>query len=122
MILLFHIAAPGFCQDSFDISAELRLGKKTEKVLIVKFSVPDDYYLYADKIKVALKQPSSVMLVPDNIPEPIKKTDPFFNKILLVYTENFSVKYKVKNLDNNEHLNIEVSYQGCDQKLCYMPE
>ena len=119
---MFHIAAPGFCQDNFDISAELRLEKKTEKVLIVKFSVPDGYYLYADKIKVALKQPSNILLVPYNIPEPVKKTDPFFHKILLVYDQNFSARYKVNNLKPDEYLDIEVYYQGCDQKLCFMPE
>ena len=122
LISLFDIAVPGFCQDNFNISAVLQSGEKAEKILIVKFFVPDGHYLYADKIKVALKQPSNLLLVPDNIPEPVKKTDPFFNKILLVYEQNFSARYKVKNLEAGEYLDIEVFYQGCDQKLCFMPE
>ena len=122
LISLFSIAEPGFCQDVFNISAELHSEKETNKILIIRFSVPDGYYLYADKIKVALKQPYNLLLVPDNIPEPVKKTDPFSNKILLVYDQNFSARYKVNNLEPDEYLNVKVSYQGCNQKLCFMPE
>jgi len=121
LVSCFNSAGSGLCRDGFDISATLRAEKGTEKILVINFSVPSDHYIYADKIKVDVKQPPDVLLVPDNIPESIKKTDPFFNKILLVYTKNFSVKYKVKNLGNNEHLNIEVSYQECNRKICFMP-
>ncbi len=121
LVSCLNSAGSGLCRDGFDISAALRAEKGTKKNLVINFSVPGGHYLYPNKIKVAVKQPSNVLLVPDNIPEPIKKTDPFFNKILSLYTKNFSVRYKVKNLDNNEHLNIEVSYQGCDRKICFMP-
>jgi thiol:disulfide interchange protein len=121
LISCFNSVESGLCWEGFDISATLRAEKGRGKILLINFSVPGGHYIYADKMKVAVKQPPDVLLVPDNIPEPTKQTDPFFNKTLLVYTENFSIQYKVKNLGNNKHLNIEVSYQGCNRKTCFMP-
>ncbi len=122
LLFCLSLVGSGLCRDGFNVSAVLRAGKETEKILIINFSSPKDYYLYADKIKINVKQPVGALLVPDNIPEPVEKADPFSNKKLLVYTNTSFFEYKVKNLGNNEPLAIEVSYQGCSPNLCFMPE
>lgn len=121
LISFFSIAAPGLCRAGFDVSAVLQVERETETILIIKISVPDAHYLYADKIQVNVTQPAKVLVLPDAIPESIEKTDPFFNKILLVYPHDFYARYKVRNLDKDQRLDIEVSYQGCNEKLCFMP-
>ena len=101
-------------------SVAVSLGESDgERVVSVSFSVQPHHYLYADRIRVRLLQDSAA-LVPRRHPAPKQKFDETEGKTVGVYDADVSFTYGVSNAPVGA-LDVEVSFQGCSETLCFFP-
>lgn len=93
-----------------------------KNTLLANFNIAENYYLYRDKIKFALKNGSGVSIDSVILPEGDIKVDPNFGKTE-VYHKSFQAVISLKRADNSElPINVVASYQGCSEKgVCYPP-
>jgi len=117
----------GFADDdTFLINAKIEQGTDTSAVLVVSFSIPKNHLLYADMINVsASSAPSNTIkginVKPKKVPLPVKKYDPSSDNEREVYKKDFQAEYFLLGKINYP-LKINVSYQGCDDSICFLPE
>jgi len=84
----------------------------------VKVSIPEGHHLYKEYFKVTLFDGTIVNPVKPIEEELIK--DPFTEEDKIVFNKNFVAEYLFPaNAPTNS---VKVDYQGCSQKICYMPQ
>ena len=106
-------------EEAFGISAALSETVAGELVLSIAVTMPDGYYLYADRFEVHVPEP--VRLDPGTGPAPEKITDGLTGLAAEVYARDLRVEYLVSNLDSDT-LAVTVFFQGCRRDLCFMPQ
>ena len=85
----------------------------------VSLSVPDKHVLYAEALKVTANAGVAVTAV--KVPLPDKKPDPVDpDKQVSVYAHPFDSVWRLA--PRKAGLRLTVAYQGCDDKVCFMPE
>ena len=84
----------------------------------VSFSIPSGHILYAEQLSVSA---DAVTLIPKQIPAPKSKVDPFGDEMVSVYDHDFDLIYSL-NAPAALPLLVTVSYQGCSDTLCFMPQ
>jgi len=96
---------------------KVNLSQEKEKIK-VNFKLENDSHIYKDSI--------SIEEVPNykiDFPLSISKLDKFSNKIRQVYHRNFSLSINFKELKlKNDEINLNVRYQGCTSKVCFLPQ
>ena len=104
---------------AFSVTAEMADGQKVR----LKFDVAKGYYLYRDKIHVALKGTQGMVLDAVELPEGEAKNDPEFG-LVQVFHQPFVAMVAV-HFDKHrvpEPFALEVGFQGCaDRGVCYPP-
>lgn len=116
-LISFNLAAMG--QAPFTVAAALDVSNTGETLLSVSFSMPNHHYLYGDRIKV--EAPHHVKLLPKKIPPTTDKRDELSGTTIAVYAQNTTLIYAITGKPDYP-LNINVTYQGCDETMCFLPE
>ena len=105
---------------------KLKLNTEDGQLLKANWAVTKGHYLYQDKIKLRIIEPSTGLSLSDlNLPEGVDEVDPFFGEIT-TYNKDFFVTAKV---DGNQQqladaITLKASYQGCSKLtgICYPPQ
>lgn len=100
----------------FSVTAVLET-RDSVPVVRVAFEMPAKHLLYADQWKV---DASGATLVPMNVPEPETIFDKLSGETKSVYDKSFEAVYKLESASDN--VDVTVSFQGCDETLCFFPE
>ncbi len=89
----------------------------------VLFSIPAGNYLYKDKMGLAPLAGVNARLKELVLPAGILKTDPVTGEQKEVYEGEVMIRAKIavspEILGDVQGLNLELSYQGCSEKLCF---
>ena len=117
-LLLSAIPAAVGDQEPFSVLASLTTSSAEQTVLTVAFSISGNHYLYADKIRIQAAQ--GVKLVPKSIPEGQRKHDKFTGSTVRIFENNPTFIYAVEQVDKTP-VKVEVSYQGCSDRMCFLP-
>lgn len=89
----------------------------------VLFSIPEEYYLYAEKMNLLVKEASGV--TPGTLlkPEGSTKEDPFFGKSVPVFYDEvvltLPLTLPLQNWIGLKEVKGEIEFQGCSKELCY---
>jgi thiol:disulfide interchange protein DsbD len=93
--------------------------------VVVDFHVPPDHYLYRDKTEVTVTAAGGVILAPAVFPAPVRKMDKFAGVEKEIYEAPFTVTVPVTVAGDQPPgevlLEVTVSWQGCNDDLCYFP-
>jgi thiol:disulfide interchange protein DsbD len=101
---------------AFSISIDVCDSKK----LIANFKVTPGYYLYRDKISLAVAD-GKTKIAKINLPQGESKNDPNFG-LIEVYHHSLQAEILLEQSNPALPLTLNASYQGCsDQGLCYPP-
>lgn len=85
------------------------------------WQIKDGYFLYKDRIRLALAQNSNVNLAPIILPEAESKTDKQ-GKTQLIYAKTLTIMVSVLGTEPGESL-LTAHYQGCSAEgFCYPPQ
>lgn len=90
----------------------------------VLFQVPEQHYLYYDKVNIVLHTQGQVAPGVLNKPFGVRKYDPFFAREVDIYESgDFAVKLPLKIPDKGWEGELalfgKIKFQGCSSKLCY---
>jgi thiol:disulfide interchange protein DsbD len=87
-----------------------------------EFTIAPGYYLYRDRIKVALTQPAAIQLAALELPAGDLKDDPYAGR-QEVFHHSFSARQPISlPAGHAGPIEIEVTWQGCAEAgLCYPP-
>jgi thioredoxin:protein disulfide reductase len=116
---LATVSSAQFGDNPFAVAVDIAQTAATDAAsLSVAFTVPAGNILYAHSLEVSAK---AVQLTPLAIPDPKLKDDPFGDEQVGVYDHDFEFVYA---LDESAAfpLLVSVSYQGCNETLCFMPQ
>ncbi len=105
--------------DPFSVSSSLTRSETGEYRLAVRFSIPENHYLYAKSMSVTPSQ--GVTLAPVDIPAPERKFDPIEDSEVDMYTRDTIWRYALGPLPPSE-FSIVATYQGCDPVMCLFPQ
>ncbi len=123
MLLSFRAGAalpPGLAQDEpFAVSALLLPGDSNGPVLAVSAAIREGYYLYADRFEVATE--GAAELVPVSAGKTQVLKDEYTGDEFDVFAAGFTNLYSVRNMESDV-LSLSISFQGCEKKVCFMPE
>jgi thiol:disulfide interchange protein len=108
--------ALGFA-DPFSVTARVHR-VEGETRLTVSFAFPEAHYLYANKLLI--RAVGGAALRPVQMPDPKTKHDPFEEKEVGVFEHPFDVVYTVQG-DPVSLQAVEVEYQGCNERTCFLP-
>ena len=114
------LASPLQAQDA-ELGVKTRLETDATGAARVRVSltIPADHYVYADSTKI--QGVGGTRLEALELPEPKIKFDSFFEKELSIYAHSVEFLYRVSAY-SNEHVQVEVAYQGCNAEICFLPE
>jgi len=112
--------------DAFQVSvAATRITSKTTAEVDFVLSAAKEYYVYRDRMKVAVKAPDGVTLEELVTPPGKKKTDPYLEEEVEIYEgrTQFTARLKVPSADviKEQGVTLEVGYQGCAKDTCFLP-
>jgi len=95
---------------------------KDANTLRVNWEIAEGYYLYRDKIKLTLSNPTSIALGEINIPQGQPYHDEAFGQVQIFYHElDFEVPV-IRSSTSAKTINLQAKYQGCaDKGVCYPP-
>jgi len=103
--------------DPFVVSAGLVAGTNDTRRLEVSISVPEKHYLYADQFRV---ETNEGVLSPAVTPDSKQKEDPFSGEKVFVYEHDVVLEYVLQG-SGGAPVGVTVSYQGCNDKVCFLP-
>ncbi len=105
-----------------DEAFQLALSAGPGDTLQARFTISPGYYLYRDKIKLAVRSPAGVGLDALQLPTADEKDDPNFGR-MHIYHQSFTASARLTGLPpGGATVVVEASYQGCSEKgICYPP-
>lgn len=104
--------------DAFKVEAE----EVSPGMIEVRWTIADDYYLYRDKLKIALADNPDVALGAITIPPGKVKHDEFFGDVQVFYNST-TAQVPVQHLTGKaDEITLQVGHQGCAEAgICYPP-
>lgn len=95
---------------------------KDPYTLNVRFEMAEDYYLYREKIQLALVDAEATQLGSYNIPRGAPKHDEAFGQVEIFHNElSFDIPI-IRTDTAPQTITLEAKYQGCaDRGVCYPP-
>jgi len=95
---------------------------KDANTLRMNWVIADGYYLYRDKIKLALTNTPSVQLGEIKLPQGQPYHDEAFGQVQIFYNElSFDLPI-IRSTKNSQTISLIAKYQGCaDRGVCYPP-
>ncbi|WP_455222606.1 protein-disulfide reductase DsbD [Kaarinaea lacus] len=105
--------------EAFAFTAEVEDGNTIK----ASWDIADGYYLYRDKVSLALQDANGVELGPINLPEGKEKVDESFGR-MIVYFHNLDLALPLQRTNlNPTQVTLIAKYQGCAEAgLCYPPQ
>lgn len=113
LLLGFLASAFAFDADPFDVSVMFE-----NDVLAIRFTVPDQHYLYDRYLEVEAAGAELVVL---ERTEPVTVFDPFMDEDMDVFQKDFVLRFMVQNI-SDDNFSVTVRYMGCDDEVCFMPQ
>jgi thiol:disulfide interchange protein len=111
-VALFAGAA-AFAQSPFDLKVETVDVAAEHAEVRITLAVPEKHVVYAERFAVSGE--------PLELPAPERKPDPAdASETVAVYAHTFVSRWRVAPLRDGTALTV--AYQGCDDKVCFMPE
>ncbi len=119
---LAWLAAAGAAADGdpFSVTAGLRPSGVHRALLTVAVRIPPGYRLYADDFKVETTAPAALADV--SLPAPAMVLDTLAGTMKPVYTSDFTAVYGLTESPGAPALPVRVSYLGCDDAVCFLPQ
>ena len=114
------MALPALAQSPFAIQAKLTAIDGKEQ-LRIDIKIPDKHYLYADRLSIEATAPEGATLTAITAPKAKMKYDEAEQKEVGVFGHDLTLTYAVAKR-GEAALNVQVSYQGCNDTICFMPE
>jgi thiol:disulfide interchange protein DsbD len=113
-------AAASWAASPFDVRVFPTNGPHGAARVAVVLSMPPQHYVYADQIAV---RATGATLVAVDHPKPHEKHDPFTDAVAKVYDRNTTLPFEVKAVATpGAPWVIHVEFQGCNDRVCFMPE
>ncbi|MDQ9172294.1 protein-disulfide reductase DsbD N-terminal domain-containing protein [Oxalobacteraceae bacterium R-40] len=86
------------------------------------FTIADNYYLYRDRMRIAVKDTPGVVIQSVHFPAGIMKQDPNFGR-MEIYKNAVAVNIVLKRPAGTQKVTLVIDYQGCEEKtgVCYPP-
>ncbi len=106
-------------QDPFAVETALQRGAPA--LLRVTFRVPARHTLYEHMIQVEAVRPEGVRLQANAPPPAKRKHDDMLDQEVSYYDADVTLAYQVQGL-GDDTLTVAVSYQGCSENVCFMPQ
>ncbi|MGD8567700.1 MAG: protein-disulfide reductase DsbD [Gammaproteobacteria bacterium] len=105
--------------EAFQFSADVEDGN----TLRANWDIEDGYYLYRDKISLALKDANGVELGKVDMPPGKEKVDESFGR-MVVYFHGIDLRLPLQRTQlDPTNITLEAKYQGCAEAgLCYPPQ
>lgn len=105
-----------------DIAFAFKASLQDTGVLKAEWMIADGYYLYKDKIKMALEAGSGLNLAEPEYPPATKLTDETFGDVD-VFRGPLTLEYPIQGLGaHSGAINLKAQFQGCaDIGVCYPP-
>lgn len=106
-------AQMSFAQSPFALKVETAAVAAERADVRIVLTVPEKHVIYAESFKVTAE--------PLRLPAPERKPDPVdLSKTVGVYAHPFESLWRVSPCPDGTRLTV--AYQGCDDKVCFMPE
>ena len=106
-------AQASFAQSPFVLKVETAEVAAARADVRIVLTVPEKHVIYAESFKVTAE--------PLRLPAPEQKPDPVdLSKTVGVYAHPFESLWRVSPCPDGTRLTV--AYQGCDDKVCFMPE
>ncbi|MEY8194043.1 MAG: protein-disulfide reductase DsbD N-terminal domain-containing protein, partial [Cycloclasticus sp.] len=104
--------------EAFNLSAT----STSQQTISLNWRIADGYYLYQNKIKVRLLQPTHLTLAAIDYPKGKQKHDEIFGDTI-VYYQHLEIQQGLSTpLQQATELQLQVEFQGCaDIGVCYPP-
>lgn len=92
---------------------------KDGKSLLLRWTMPKDYYLYRDKTEIKVVSPEGVTAGEPDWPSGIAHHDEHFGDTI-VYFDQVEVPVPLNGADTSKKVELDVAYQGClENGICY---
>lgn len=123
-LFLLGMLQPSFAEEplSPDDAFKLKVSFKDKNTLIAELVPANKHYLYKDKVRFAVKNPSGVLIKEIRLPPGEVKNDRFFGA-MEIYKEPVLVAITLTRAPKAKSFTLLATYQGCNEKigLCYPP-
>lgn len=92
---------------------------KSHDALLLRWSMPKDYYLYRDKTEITVASPAGVSVGEPDWPSGVAHHDEHFGDTI-VYFDQVEVPVPVKGAADATKAELYIAYQGClENGICY---
>ncbi|UPG90780.1 protein-disulfide reductase DsbD [Luteibacter aegosomaticola] len=92
---------------------------KDGKSLLLRWTMPKDYYLYRDKTEIKVSSPAGVTAGEPDWPSGIAHHDEHFGDTI-VYFDQVEVPVPLNGADPTKKVELDIAYQGClENGICY---
>ena len=105
-----------------DEAFKLKVSFKNPTTLVAEIVPAKRHYLYKDKTRIALRNPSGVSIRQLTLPAGEQKNDPYFG-LVEVYKAPVHIEIALDRTPTVKTLTVQATYQGCNEQigLCYPP-
>ncbi|KJV37359.1 protein-disulfide reductase DsbD family protein [Luteibacter yeojuensis] len=92
---------------------------KDGKTLLLRWTMPKDYYLYRDKTEIKVSSPAGVTAGEPDWPSGTAHHDEHFGDTI-VYFDQVEVPVPLNGADPSKKVELDIAYQGClENGICY---
>ena len=112
LTLLLGLVSVAFGQPESPFSVQV---KAHDAMLELQVDIPANHYLYVNHFEVT--QGEGMTLAPQNAIPATSMLDPVGEQTKAVYSESFVANYPLKNREP-----VTVSYMGCNDQTCFLPQ
>lgn len=105
-----------------DQAFQVKMRQRHNDNVTAHFTIADNYYLYRDRMRIAVKDTPGVVIQSVRFPEGIMKQDPNFGR-MEIYKNAVAVNIVLKRPPGTQKVTLVTDYQGCEEKtgVCYPP-
>jgi thiol:disulfide interchange protein len=123
-LLSLGMLQPSFAESPLppDDAFKFKVSFKDKNTLIAELAPANNHYLYKDKVRFAVKNPSDVLIKEIHLPPGEVKNDQFFGA-MEIYKKPVLVAITLTRAPKAKGFTLLATYQGCNEKLgvCYPP-
>jgi len=105
-----------------DVAFQTEIIEAGPTLLLARWTIADEYYLYRDKLSIRLIDSDGVSLGPVEIPPGETKHDEFFGEVQVFHHEIEARIPLQRSSGEASDITLELGYQGCAEAgICYPP-
>ena len=118
------ILQPSFAEEPLppDVAFKLKVSFKDKNTLVAELAPAKNHYLYKNKVRFAVENPSGVLIKEIRLPPGEVKNDQFFGA-MEIYKKPMLAAITLDRTPKAKGFTLLATYQGCNEKLglCYPP-